>query len=735
MSKKSFINNIGVELPMMDSDFCLLYNDLKKIINSKDFEIQYEEQFNTYLNKIFEICGGIIPVFSYDYIRFDYSENDDKIILTFSPVGLYKCVFEIYCYSENSLKEETYFQNVRRKLKSIRNEQELKVQFPKLYSKIYLKNKKNEDNFKFLCRLYEECKKNFVKFNNLKKDYRQRGIDLEEKYRIAKNGTDFEFFIDNCVNQFDNFISKYQEILDCIHNNPINLMLGKENQSKVFLFIIYRLIEWMTLYSNKGDKISAQKEVLIIEKLFDKYKENFLDDIEITFNSRCILFSDEEKNLFSGSFNIKKLREIFELQLKKYLYLKTNVVLPSLDNNLSFYDKQNKIYNFIKSLLDETIEEDKNNGAVGITDKQIENKIHLLEEEIKSEQISEEKRNLNKLILEKIKMVLVDIEPKSKQTGIGIFSNYYVYFYPNGMVAIDKLEGYGALYIMPVHIYKEARYKKSLIDVRRIPGVKFINHKNREWLLNAKKYIQEGTNELTENDIIDTETVASIDFPYTLDRMNELQKQLEEDGKFTKKVALETKKRINKIKKLDAIDQELKIKSNDELSEDEFLQEEENMINVDKSFDELYDDWKKRHIGINVKRNPVVAAITKNRSRDNEGNFCCEMCNAKNFESYSFDCHHMIPLANGGIDNIYNTVCLCPNCHRYVHSKKITLYQRYNLFLKIRKHLEEENPEYISKLDEMISSIAKSEEEYQNNKKFIDDNFAMLWNSENYKLR
>lgn len=55
--------------------------------------------------------------------------------------------------------------------------------------------------------------------------------------------------------------------------------------------------------------------------------------------------------------------------------------------------------------------------------------------------------------------------------------------------------------------------------------------------------------------------------------------------------------------------------------------------------------------------------------------------------------------------------------------------------MKIRKHLEEENPEYISKLDEMISSIAKSEEEYQNNKKFIDDNFAMLWNSENYKLR
>ena len=89
-------------------------------------------------------------------------------------------------------------------------------------------------------------------------------------------------------------------------------------------------------------------------------------------------------------------------------------------------------------------------------------------------------------------MVLVDIKPLAKQTGIGVFSLYYTYFYPNGMVAIDKLSGYGALYVMPVHIYKEARYKKNLSEVRLIPGVKYVDHRSKNWLEEANDYILNG---------------------------------------------------------------------------------------------------------------------------------------------------------------------------------------------------------------------------------------------------
>ena len=31
--------------------------------------------------------------------------------------------------------------------------------------------------------------------------------------------------------------------------------------------------------------------------------------------------------------------------------------------------------------------------------------------------------------------------------------------------------------------------------------------------------------------------------------------------------------------------------------------------------------------------------------------------------------HHMIPLSKKGIDELENTVALCPNCHREIHDR------------------------------------------------------------------
>lgn len=51
----------------------------------------------------------------------------------------------------------------------------------------------------------------------------------------------------------------------------------------------------------------------------------------------------------------------------------------------------------------------------------------------------------------------------------------------------------------------------------------------------------------------------------------------------------------------------------------------------------------------------------------------CQLCENeapfkdKNAKPY-LETHHIIPLSNGGLDNINNTVALCPNCHRKMHS-------------------------------------------------------------------
>ena len=50
---------------------------------------------------------------------------------------------------------------------------------------------------------------------------------------------------------------------------------------------------------------------------------------------------------------------------------------------------------------------------------------------------------------------------------------------------------------------------------------------------------------------------------------------------------------------------------------------------------------------------------------------CCDLCGKKTFllpnGHYFLECHHLIYLANSGIDSIINTVALCPNCHRMMH--------------------------------------------------------------------
>lgn len=73
---------------------------------------------------------------------------------------------------------------------------------------------------------------------------------------------------------------------------------------------------------------------------------------------------------------------------------------------------------------------------------------------------------------------------------------------------------------------------------------------------------------------------------------------------------------------------------------------------------------------VNVKqynRDQAVAKDTKNRA-----NGICDLCDQpapfETKEGPYLESHHLIWISKGGPDNIYNTVALCPNCHRRVHA-------------------------------------------------------------------
>ena len=90
----------------------------------------------------------------------------------------------------------------------------------------------------------------------------------------------------------------------------------------------------------------------------------------------------------------------------------------------------------------------------------------------------------------------------------------------------------------------------------------------------------------------------------------------------------------------------------------------------------LKDDLKSfdgRHVKTHMtevevkERSTLVAEIVKERAAG-----VCQLCNKpapffnKKGEAY-LECHHVIWIARGGADEVYNAVALCPNCHRKMH--------------------------------------------------------------------
>jgi hypothetical protein len=80
----------------------------------------------------------------------------------------------------------------------------------------------------------------------------------------------------------------------------------------------------------------------------------------------------------------------------------------------------------------------------------------------------------------------------------------------------------------------------------------------------------------------------------------------------------------------------------------------------------------------NLKKEPVLSLqARRDRAKDvrlltlSRANDRCDLCKHQSFllpNGHQYlECHHLVYLANNGIDSIINTVALCPNCHRMMH--------------------------------------------------------------------
>ena len=89
-----------------------------------------------------------------------------------------------------------------------------------------------------------------------------------------------------------------------------------------------------------------------------------------------------------------------------------------------------------------------------------------------------------------------------------------------------------------------------------------------------------------------------------------------------------------------------------------------------------------------IGRDKQVICVAKERAMGK-----CDLCGSTPFKTDKgipyLECHHIIHIANGGPDRVYNVVALCPNCHRKMHYK--TDKNNYeSIKMRLKSYLDKE---------------------------------------------
>lgn len=805
-----------------DKQLILLYDHIEDFIDNKEFNKEVYKKFSeleTFISR--DAIGSYVL---YMTINIDNSYNCN---LTFSSAFLWYSLYQMLsCESEFNSSNTEILEKQIKKLKSIETEEEFKKEFPYLYERTYKVGRatlaSDPQKCKAIIDHYEAMRdQGLAFFENWKNSQKKQGNDMETVYNYVCLFQNFKMFRNKAVKYFESIIGtdkkpgKADKIEKWMKDNPIKVKLKKDEQKKLLLYIMNQNVELITAYIRKGFYVDALRNFSILGEMLDTYSNMYpYDKTEIKFYKNPI-----SANVLTDKPSIEIVCNI-ELIYSKYFellsenpFLQKNIKLPEFDKSLNFEENMKNINQYLYNSIMDTIEEERDRGAEDVTEK-VYQKLDELEEEYKK--LSDKERNEKALILKKLRMVLKDIKPgpRAITTGTGnVFKKYYVYYYDTGMVAVDKIDGYGRMYIMPVHVFQEAKYKNKLSEVANMYGVVPIHHANKNWLTNAKEYIEHGTDNLTEADIEYAKKLASIDFPYDEKSLEKLERKFEAEG--NEQGVIEAKRRIEKIERFNSLKTKLKdfdvevgeqgelspdemderneqlehrlnglqltsidneLRSNEFTPAEEYVEQEQKELESQIQSNELSpEEIEKRKFYILTKKNimdrfgeeeseaedeieinriiasnvsfkdsyinstnrnkkkknahnPHVTAETKKRAMVG-GNFRCEWCEKLFIDSSGVHCHHIDELGKGGVDNIYNTACLCPTCHNYFHSSWLYPKYKFDLLMKTKKHIIEEYPEYLPQFNELLNKMFSPEDQ-----KFYDEFYKDEWSYINVKV-
>lgn len=506
------------------------------------------------------------------------------------------------------------------------------------------------------------------------------------------------------------------------------------NKDKTKLFLSAQFLLLAILLTEPNRSILIRNSIELIKSIEDKnvnLSNIFLWQCEDLSNVNTLQRVEYKK------LNLQMPLELINLYLKQEDIKKTVDVLLSYSNQDFKNDDLSNVYNKLNELIQGALNE---SIKIGLKDVNLND---LKQEALKElgDTLDNDKKQLKlKSYIDRIDMFLHCLKPYKVQTGSGKFKNFHVFYYENGMVVLDKLNGeYGSLYIMPIMIYLSILKNeniKNLYEVRNILGVMSVSHRKNNWQIEVKNLID--SHKITMEEIEFLENASEVSLPVNDEQLQSLKKQYKDNDFLQTEIK---RKEIERKKRFEEIDEEIKRDKASECSKDLLDDEEEQIIEeVDEPNDFLV--INDSSIQSKVTRNPKVSLFTKLRTKDDQGMMHCDLCGEfVSFDTRNFEAHHIIPLANNGVDNVYNTVCLCGNCHNRIHSKvPPTMFEIGWMLQRVRERVIKTTPFYLQNFDRLFNpnynflygSIDNYDEEmryYENNKENEDRNFLVEWNS------
>lgn len=323
------------------------------------------------------------------------------------------------------------------------------------------------------------------------------------------------------------------------------------NKDKTKLFLAAQFLLLAILLTEPNRSILIRNSIELIKSIEDKnvnLSNIFLWQCEDLSNVNTLQRVEYKK------LNLQMPLELINLYLKQEDIKKTVDVLLSYSNQDFKNDDLSNVYNKLNELIQGAL-----NEAIKIGLKDV-NLNDLKQDALKElgDTLDNDKKQLKlKSYIDRIDMFLHYLKPYKVQTGSGKFKNFHVFYYENGMVVLDKLNGeYGSLYIMPIMIYLSILKNeniKNLYEVRNILGVRSVSHRKNNWQIEVKNLID--SHKITMEEIEFLENASEVSLSVNDEQLQSLKKQYKDNDFLQTEIK---RKEIERKKRFEEIDEEIK---------------------------------------------------------------------------------------------------------------------------------------------------------------------------------